>query len=116
MINYKKHVCIRYTAQVCEIIPLILNGGYFFKFYRNVNRIVLMKGGGMVKVVTHTPLGGTRSITTHVGNISSIGSRLGMYWSITGVFKTTQPPQTKFTACCLQWTAVNPTKILFGYV
>jgi len=30
--------------------------------------------------------------------------------SITGVFKTTQPPQTKFTAWKLQWTAVNQTR------
>jgi len=31
-------------------------------------------------------------------------------YSLTGVFKTTQPPQTKFTACNLKWTSVNQTR------
>jgi len=33
--------------------------------------------------------------------------------TVTGVFKTTQPPQSKFTACNLQWAAVNQTESLY---
>ncbi|KXJ18692.1 transmembrane protein 223 [Exaiptasia diaphana] len=43
---------------------------------RNVNSIVLTKGGEMLKITTHTPLGGTRSITTPIRHVSSIASRL----------------------------------------
>jgi len=38
----------------------------------------------------------------------------GFFSAVTSVFKTTQPPQTKFTVCCLQWTTVNQTEILLG--
>jgi len=33
--------------------------------------------------------------------------------SITAIFKTTQPPNTTFTTCCLQWTAANQTESLY---
>ena len=46
---------------------------------RNINRLVLLSGGDSVRVVTHTPLGGTRSLTVILADISCMGSRLGMY-------------------------------------
>ncbi|XP_074607170.1 transmembrane protein 223-like [Acropora palmata] len=42
---------------------------------RSVNRLVLH--GNNVRVVTHTPLGGTRSVTVPVSDVSCIGSRIG---------------------------------------
>ena len=33
--------------------------------------------GNNVRVVTHTPLGGTRSVTVPVSDVSCIGSRIG---------------------------------------
>ncbi|XP_031574038.1 transmembrane protein 223-like, partial [Actinia tenebrosa] len=44
---------------------------------RNINRIVLLSGGRTVRFVTHTPLGGTRSFSTLVDHVSSLGSRMG---------------------------------------
>lgn len=42
---------------------------------RSVNRLVLQ--GNNVRVVTHTPLGGTRSVMVPVSDVSCIGSRIG---------------------------------------
>jgi len=36
------------------------------------------------------------------------------YYDITAVFKNMRPPQTKFTTCCLQWTAVNQTESFYS--
>lgn len=42
---------------------------------RSVNRLVLQ--GNNVRVVTHSPLGGTRSVTVPVSDVSCSGSRIG---------------------------------------
>ena len=42
---------------------------------RSVNRLVLQ--GNILRVVTHTPLGGTRSLTVPIADVSCTGSRIG---------------------------------------
>ncbi|XP_032220072.1 transmembrane protein 223 [Nematostella vectensis] len=49
--------------------------GWFYCL-RNINRIALLKGGGSLRLVTHTPLGGTREIVTPIHQVSSLGSRM----------------------------------------
>lgn len=44
---------------------------------RSVNRLVLQ--GNNVRVVTHTPLGGTRSVTVAISDVSCTGSRIGKF-------------------------------------
>lgn len=44
---------------------------------RSVNRLVLQ--GNNVRVVTHTPLGGTRSVTVPISDVSCTGSRIGEF-------------------------------------
>jgi len=50
------------------------------------------------------------------GLIENIANAKTKVWCVITVFKTTQLPQTKFTACCLQWTATNQTLVILGYV
>lgn len=51
-----------------------------------------MLQGNNVRVVTHTPLGGTRSVTVPVSDVSCSGSRIGkeLRYSVILNFQTSQ--------------------------
>lgn len=62
-------------ACVAVAVGLFFTTSGWIYSLRSVNRLVLQ--GNNVRVVTHTPLGGTRSVTVPVSDVSCSGSRIG---------------------------------------
>lgn len=56
-------------------VGLVFTTSGFIYSLRSVNRLVLQ--GNNLRVVTHTPLGGTRSVTVPISDVSCTGSRIG---------------------------------------
>jgi len=56
-------------------VGLVFTTSGFIYSLRSVNRLVLE--GNNLRVVTHTPLGGTRSVTVPISDVSCTGSRIG---------------------------------------
>lgn len=64
------------VAMVAVTFGMFLSFTGWFYCLRSVNRLVLVSGGTSVRVVTHTPLGGTHSFPVTLTDISCLGSRL----------------------------------------
>ncbi|KAL9989084.1 hypothetical protein ACROYT_G003593 [Oculina patagonica] len=62
-------------ASFAVAVGLFFTTSGFIYSLRSVNRLVLQ--GNNLRVVTHTPLGGTRSVTVPISDVSCLGSRLG---------------------------------------
>lgn len=56
-------------------VGLVFTTSGFIYSLRSVNRLVLQ--GNNLRLVTHTPLGGTRSVTVPISDVSCTGSRIG---------------------------------------
>lgn len=62
-------------ASVAIAVGLFFTTSGWIYSLRSVNRLVLQ--GNNVRVVTHTPLGGTRSLMVPISEVSCSGSRIG---------------------------------------
>ncbi|KAJ7360360.1 hypothetical protein OS493_016992 [Desmophyllum pertusum] len=62
-------------ASFAVAVGMFFTASGFIYSLRSVNRLVLQ--GNNVRVVTHTPLGGTRSVTVPISDVSCSGSRTG---------------------------------------
>lgn len=62
-------------AGIAVVMGLFFTTSGFLYSFRSVNRLVLQ--GNNLRVVTHTPLGGTRSFTVPISDVSCSGSRTG---------------------------------------